>query len=265
MTAPAVEIRNVSKRYASHIAVRDLSLIIPTGTVYGLLGPNGAGKTTTIRMILNIIAPDSGDISLFGYPSSTSGITDIVGYLPEERGLYRKMKVRRALKYLAELKGVPAKVADERITWWLERLGLRTEQRDWGDAKVMELSRGMQQKVQFVSAVLHDPNLVILDEPFSGLDPVNALALQDIVVELRDRGKTVIFSTHIIANAESLCDEVCIIANGEKILDGTVADVKTEYGGPPVEQTIMVQPSLHDIFIEQVRGVQSGVGANTHV
>jgi ABC-2 type transport system ATP-binding protein len=230
MSEPAIEIRNVAKRYAAHVAVRDLSLVIPRGSVYGLLGPNGAGKTTTIRMILDIIAPDSGTISVLGSAHRDRSIQDRVGYLPEERGLYKKMQVRRVLKFLGELKGLTGREADARITTWLERLGLRTPEKDWGLAKVDELSRGMQQKVQFIGALLHDPDLVILDEPFSGLDPVNAQALKDTVVDLKRRGKTVIFSTHIMENAERLCDSVCIIAKGEKVLDGAVSDVRAAHG-----------------------------------
>ena len=230
MSNPAVEIQNVWKRYTGHVAVRDLSLTVPRGSVYGLLGPNGAGKTTTIRMMLNIIAPDEGTIRIFGEPHSKAGITDRIGYLPEERGLYRKMQVRRVLRFLAQLKGMSGAEADRRIDQWLERLGLRTSEKDWGIAKVDELSRGMQQKVQFISTLIHDPDLVILDEPFSGLDPINAQALKDIVVELRQRGKSVIFSTHLMDNAERLCDAVCIIARGEKVLDGAVAEVKSRQG-----------------------------------
>ena len=313
----AIDIRNVQKRYAEHVAVRDLSLQVPRGTVYGLLGPNGAGKTTTIRMILNIIVPDSGTISLFGQPHLTEGVTDRVGYLPEERGLYKKMQVRRVLKFLAELKGVPADVADTRIEEWLERFGLKTPEKDWGLAKIDELSRGMQQKVQFIGTLLHDPDLVILDEPFSGLDPINAQALKDTVVELRNRGKTVIFSTHLMDNAERICDSVCIIARGEKVLDGVVSEVKAAAGdrvvalstggdsraalapiladrslvsraddqnrffeielargadpqellrrvvatGAPVQRFELVQPSLHQIFLERVgaTGVEEGM------
>ena len=230
MTEYAIDIVNVTKRYADHTAVRDLGLRVPTGSVYGLLGPNGAGKTTTIRMILNIIAPDSGKIHIFGRPSNDPKITERLGYLPEERGLYRKMQVRRVLKFLAELKGVRGKDADRRIDEWLERLSLKTPEKDWGLAKIDELSRGMQQKVQFIGTLLHDPDLVILDEPFSGLDPINAQALKDTVVDLKKRGKTVIFSTHLMDNAERLCDAVCIIARGEKVLDGMVTDVKEEHG-----------------------------------
>jgi ABC-2 type transport system ATP-binding protein len=219
------------KRYAGHTAVRNVSWRVPAGVVYGLLGPNGAGKTTIIRMLLNIIAPDEGRISVFGVPSTTRDITDRVGYLPEERGLYRKMQVRRLLRFLAELKGVSRKVADARIDHWMERLGLRTPDKDWGLAKVDDLSRGMQQKVQFIGTLLHDPELVVLDEPFSGLDPINAQALKDTVVDLRRAGKTVIFSTHLMDNAERLCDSVCIIARGEVVLDGALAEVKARHGG----------------------------------
>jgi ABC-2 type transport system ATP-binding protein len=234
MTDLALDIRGVSKRYAEHVAVRELSLAVPRGTVYGLLGPNGAGKTTTIRMILNIIGPDSGTIQIFGQAHAGPGVLDRVGYLPEERGLYKKMSVRGVLRFLAELKGVPRKTADARIDEWLDRLSLRTPDKDWGDSKVDELSRGMQQKAQFIGTLLHDPDLVILDEPFSGLDPINAQALKDTVIELRRRGKTVIFSTHMMDNAERICDSVCIVARGEKVLDGTMAAVKAENAGRTV-------------------------------
>ncbi len=234
MSDLAIDIQGVTKRYAEHVAVRDLSLQVPRGAVYGLLGPNGAGKTSTIRMILDIIAPDQGTITLFGQRHTGKGVLDRVGYLPEERGLYKKMKVRDVLKFLAQLKGVPAKTADVRIDAWLERMSLKTADKDWGSAKVDELSRGMQQKVQFIGTLLHDPDLVILDEPFSGLDPINAQALKDTVVELKTRGKTVIFSTHIMDNAEKLCDSVCIIASGQKVLDGSVSSVKAAHAGHTV-------------------------------
>ena len=226
----AIDIQRVVKRYDEHVAVNDFSLQVPRGMVYGLLGPNGAGKTTTIRMILDILEPDEGSISILGQPVRGGKVLDRVGYLPEERGLYKKMQVRRALKFLAELKGVDGKTADARINQWLDRLQLRTAERDWGAAKIDELSRGMQQKVQFIGTLLHDPDLVILDEPFSGLDPINAQALKDTVVELRSSGKTVIFSTHMMDNAERICDSVCIIAKGKKVLDGTIQDVKSAHG-----------------------------------
>ena len=259
MTELAIDIRGISKRYAEHAAVRDLNLAVPRGAVYGLLGPNGAGKTTTIRMILNIIGPDTGSIHLLGKPSTDGAILDRLGYLPEERGLYKKMTVRDVLRFLAELKGVDRRTADKRIDEWLERLSLKSAEKDWGKSKVEELSRGMQQKAQFIGTLLHDPDLVILDEPFSGLDPINAQALKDTVVELKRRGKTVIFSTHLMDNAERLCDSVCIIARGEKVLDGSVASVKAENAGRTVALSLdgsasaEVMAVLHDkTLVERV-------------
>jgi ABC-2 type transport system ATP-binding protein len=238
MSEPVVDIQKVVKRFAGHTAVRNVSWRVPRGVVYGLLGPNGAGKTTTIRMLLNIIEPDEGHISVFGKPNRTPGVTDKIGYLPEERGLYRKMQVRRLLRFLAELKGVSRKTADARISHWMERLGLRTADKDWGTAKIDDLSRGMQQKVQFIGTLLHEPELLVLDEPFSGLDPINAQALKDTVVELRRSGKTVIFSTHLMDNAERLCDAVCIIARGEVVLDGPLGEVKARHGGRHIALSI---------------------------
>jgi ABC-2 type transport system ATP-binding protein len=231
MTELALDIRGISKSYGEFRAVRSLSLAVPQGAVYGLLGPNGAGKTTSIRMILNIIAPDEGTIAILGRPNTDQTSLDRIGYLPEERGLYKKMQVRRVLRFLGQLKGLSAREADRRIDEWMERLSLKTADKDWGTAKIDELSRGMQQKVQFIGTLLHDPDVVILDEPFSGLDPINAQALKDTVVDLKKRGKSVIFSTHMMENAERLCDSVCIIAHGEKVLDGTVTGVKQEHGG----------------------------------
>jgi len=238
----AVELSHVTKRFDRHVAVSDLSLTVPTGVVYGLLGPNGAGKTTTIRMLLNLIAPDEGTVRILGVPPSAPGVIDRVGYLPEERGLYKKMQVRRVLRFLGELKGLTGREADKRIDAWLERFGLDTPARDWGDAKVDELSRGMQQKVQFIGTLLHDPELVVLDEPFSGLDPINAQALKDTVLELRQRGRTVIFSTHLMDNAERLCDSVCIIAQGEKVLDGDVTAVREAHSGRSVAIAFVESP-----------------------
>ena len=247
MSHLAVDIRDVVKRYDQHVAVRDLSLQVPAGSVYGLLGPNGAGKTTTIRMILDIILPDSGTITIFDQPNTRRGVLDRVGYLPEERGLYKKMQVRRVLLFLAELKGIRPVDANRRIDEWLERFSLSTADRNWGEARVDELSRGMQQKVQFIATLLHDPDLVILDEPFSGLDPINAQALKDAVLELKQRGKTVIFSTHVMDNAERMCDSVCIISRGEKVLDGALAAVRTSAGARTVALSL-------------AGGAQNGVG-----
>jgi len=225
-TDPAIELRGVSKYYGRFPAVRDLDLSIPRGTTYGVLGPNGAGKTTTIRMALRILEPDSGAIDLLGRPLSQSGL-DRVGYLPEERGIYRRMKVRDLLAFLAELKGMRRRDARPEIDRWLERMELGA----WADKKVQDLSKGMQQKIQFIGAALHDPEVIVLDEPFSGLDPINQQVLREIEVELKRANRTIIFSTHIIEHAERICDHVCIIAQGRKVADGTVQQLKQEHGG----------------------------------
>src|SRR3989441_978300 len=225
MSEPVV-VDRVTKRFAGHTAVNALSLSVPSGIIYGLLGPNGAGKTTTLRMIMDIYAPDDGSVRLFGQVGGGRTHSARIGYLPEERGLYPRMRVIDVLVFLAEAKGVSRRAARIKALEWLERLGLI----DWRLRKVSDLSKGMQQKVQFISTILHDPELVILDEPFSGLDPINSQALKDTVVELKQRGKTVIFSTHLMDNAERLCDSVCIIAHGEKVLDGEVTAVKTSQG-----------------------------------
>lgn len=224
--APAVQLVGVNKTFDNVKAVKALDLCIPLGSTYGLLGPNGAGKTTTIRMILRIIEPDTGKVELFGHPLSSKGL-DRIGYLPEERGIYKNMKVSRLLSFFAELKGMPNRVSKPKIKSWLERFDLG----DRADSKVKELSKGNQQKVQFISAILHEPDVMILDEPFSGLDPLNQQILKDIIVDLKRAGKTIIFSTHIIEHAERICDHVCIIARGEKVADGTLTAVKTEHGG----------------------------------
>ena len=253
MAEPAIDIQQVQKSFDGHVAVKNLSLQVPRGIVYGLLGPNGAGKTTTIRMILDIIEPDAGTISIFGHSSIRGRDGNRIGYLPEERGLYKKMQVRRVLKFLAELKGVRMRDADKRIEMWLRRLSLSGNGKDWGSARVEELSRGMQQKVQFIGALLHEPELIILDEPFSGLDPMNAQALKDTIVDLRQEGRTVIFSTHLMENAERLCDALCIIAAGEKVLDGSVASIKAEHGGQHVALGLGQDrtPAVNDIFADR--------------
>lgn len=215
----------VTKRYDEFTAVNDLSLRVRPGRVFGLIGPNGAGKTTTIRMIVNITAPDEGTIELFGQKMSTE-LQDRIGYLPEERGLYKKMKVVDQLRFFGELKNVKGKQADEAIDRWLARVRLS----EWKTKKAMELSKGMQQKVQFVAAVLHDPDLMILDEPFSGLDPVAQELLKEIVLELKAEGKTIIFSTHQMEVAEKICDDICMINKSRKVLDGTLRGIKSSFG-----------------------------------
>lgn len=225
MADSAIAIRNITKRFGDHTAVDDVTLTVPRGSVYGFIGPNGSGKTTTIRMILNILLPDRGDITVLG-ESQTRAARDRVGYLPEERGLYRKMKVRRLLRYYGALKGAHGPTVEREIDFWLERLGLA----QWANHRIDALSKGMSQKVQFISTVVSKPELVILDEPFSGLDPVNADVLRDAVLELRARGTTIVFSTHDMSAAERLCDRIFMIFKGKKVLDGTLDEIQSAYG-----------------------------------
>jgi ABC-2 type transport system ATP-binding protein len=226
MGEPVIAVEQVTKRFAGHTAVNGLSLAVPSGGIFGLLGPNGAGKTTTIRMILNILAPDEGRIRLFGEAASARALSGRLGYLPEERGLYRKMRVLDQLAFLGEVKGLRRLDSVRRSRAWLERLGLG----DWVNKKVEDLSKGMQQKVQFIGCLVHEPELVVLDEPFSGLDPVNSLVMKDVVVEIARQGRTVLFSTHIMEQAERMCDRIAIIARGEKVLDGPLTEVKRTFG-----------------------------------
>ena len=227
MSQSIVAVDRITKRFAGHTAVDALSLSVPPGVIYGLLGPNGAGKSTSIRMILNIYAPDSGTVRLFGETGTGRDHSARIGYLPEERGLYPKMRVLDVLLFLAELKGVDRRTARTKSLDWLARMGLS----DWRMRKVNELSKGMQQKVQFISTILHEPDLLVMDEAFSGLDPVNSQVLKDTILDLRSRGKTILFSTHIMEQAEKVCDYVCIIARGKKLVDGTLADIKRTHGG----------------------------------
>jgi len=230
MSEPVVVVDKVTKRFAGHTAVDALSLSVSPGIIYGLLGPNGAGKTTTLRMIMDIYEPDAGTVRLFGTVGGGRTHSARIGYLPEERGLYPRMRVLDVLVFLAEAKGVSRRAARAKAVEWLDRLGLA----DWRLRKVSDVSKGMQQKVQFISTTLHDPELVILDEPFSGLDPVNSQVLRDTVVDYRRRGKTVLFSTHIMEHAEKLCDRLCIIARGKKLVDGTLTEMKQAHGGKHV-------------------------------
>ena len=223
--APTLMLERVTKSFGDFTAVKDLSLTVRAGRIFGLIGPNGAGKTTTIRMIVNITAPDSGTIKLFGQEINPT-LQDRIGYLPEERGLYKKMKIGEQLKFLAVLKNVPGPQADKLVDRWLARVDLS----EWKNKRAKELSKGMQQKIQFIAAVMHDPDLLILDEPFSGLDPVNVELLRDIVLELKAGGKTIIFSTHQMELAEKLCDDICMINKSEKVLDGSLREVKRGFG-----------------------------------
>jgi ABC-2 type transport system ATP-binding protein len=220
-----LKVENVTKRYGEFTAVDSISFDVRAGRVFGFLGPNGAGKTTTIRMIVGITAPDEGKIELFGQQVS-SELQDRIGYLPEERGLYKKMKIFEQLRYFAALKNVAQKTADERIDFWLDRMKLS----EWKKKKAADLSKGMQQKIQFISTVLHEPDLLILDEPFSGLDPINVETLLEVISELKAKGKTIIFSTHLMETAEKLCDDIILINKSRKIVGGSLRQVKASFG-----------------------------------
>jgi ABC-2 type transport system ATP-binding protein len=295
---PTLVLEHVTKSFGDFTAVSDLSLQVRPGRVFGLIGPNGAGKTTTIRMIVNITVPDSGTIELFGQRMKTA-LQDRIGYLPEERGLYKRMKVGEQLRFFAELKDLRGAEANKRIDEWLKKLELSA----WKEKRTKELSKGMQQKVQFITAVIHDPDLVILDEPFSGLDPVNVDLMKETILEQKAAGKTIILSTHQMEIAEKLCDDVCMINRAHKVLDGKLREIKRSFSrnavalqfegdgllndpalvanirqkgeetevllvpgaspqtllkrlvesGVNVSKFELVEPSLHDIFIEKAR------------
>ena len=220
-----LRVEGVTKRFGDFTAVEDLSFEVRAGRIFGFLGPNGAGKTTTIRMIVGITAPDEGKIKLFGERMSAS-MQDCIGYLPEERGLYKKMKIVDQLRYFAALKNVSGAEADKRIDFWLERMNLA----EWKNKKTTDLSKGMQQKIQFISTVLHNPDLLILDEPFSGLDPVNVEFMIDVLAEFKKQDKTVIFSTHLMETAERLCHDIILINKSKKVVGGSLREVKESYG-----------------------------------
>lgn len=220
-----VQLDQVSKSFGDFTAVKELSLTVRAGRVFGLLGPNGAGKTTTIRMIVNIAAPDTGTIQLFG-SKIDAAIQDRIGYLPEERGLYRRMKIADQLRFFAQLKNLRGEVIEKRIDEWLARVKLP----EWKNKRSMELSKGMQQKIQFLTAVLHDPDLLILDEPFSGLDPINVELMKEIVLDLKRAGKTIIFSTHQMEVAERICDDICLLNRSQKVFAGSLREIKSSFG-----------------------------------
>lgn len=298
----SLRVENISKRFGDFTAVDDLSFEVRRGRVFGFLGPNGAGKTTTIRMIVGITAPDEGSIELFGRKMGPE-LQDRIGYLPEERGLYKKLRIVDQLRYFAALKDVPTAEADKRIDLWLDRMQLT----EWKRKKTTDLSKGMQQKIQFISTVLHDPDLLILDEPFSGLDPVNVEFMIDVLAEFRTNEKTVIFSTHLMETAERLCNDILLINKARKVVTGSLREVKESFGrnlialrvtggdgvlqdrslvagteehadetqvrlaagadpqallrrlidsGAFIEKFEKIEPSLNDIFIEQVGGEQ---------
>lgn len=220
----AVECSHITKRFEEKFAVNDLSFSVSEGSIFGLLGPNGAGKTTTIRMIVNIYAPDSGTISVFGQPATIRHRA--IGYLPEERGLYKKMKVGEQLLFFARLQGIGREEAATRIDRWLAKLELSA----WKDSNLDSLSKGMQQKIQFIVCLLSEPRLLILDEPFSGLDPVSVSILKEVIMELKQRDTTLIFSSHQMEQVEQMCDEICLVDRATKVLDGQLKDVKRKFG-----------------------------------
>jgi ABC-2 type transport system ATP-binding protein len=219
-----LEIKNVTKRYAQHTALDDVSLNVPSQSLFGLLGPNGAGKTSLIRIITQITAPDSGKIIFNGEELSTKHI-GVMGYLPEERGLYKKMKVGEQLLYLAQLKGLSKSEAMERLKKWFTRFDIKP----WWEKNIEDLSKGMQQKVQFIATVIHEPKFIILDEPFTGFDPINAELIKDEILALKNEGATILFSTHRMESVEQLCDHIALINNSKKVLDGTVKEIKKRY------------------------------------
>jgi ABC-2 type transport system ATP-binding protein len=236
----AIAVDHVTKRFDAIEAVSDLSLHIEQGAVFGLLGPNGAGKTTSLRMIMHILAPDEGSIRVFGQPASER-TQDQIGYLPEERGLYARMKVHEVLVFLAALKGLSEAEASARAHDWLERLDLAA----WAEKKINDLSKGMQQKVQFIAAVIHQPSLLILDEPFTGLDPVNATQIKDIMLDLCEKGSTIILSTHRMEQVEMMCDAICLINHGRSVLAGDLRAIKESYG----KNTVRIEYSGDDDFL----------------
>ena len=242
-TTDAVVLERVTKRYDALTAVGDLSLRIRQGALFGLLGPNGAGKTTTLRMLMRILIPDEGSIQVLGEPLSAQ-TQDRIGYLPEERGLYPRMQVRKLLVFLGALKGLPEKEANRRARDWLERLELAA----WSEKKVIDLSKGMQQKVQFIAAVIHRPPLLILDEPFTGLDPINAVVVKDIMLELRELGSTIVLSTHRMEQVEMMCDSICLINQGRNILDGELQAIKKSLG----KNTVRIECSGDGDFLKQM-------------
>jgi ABC-2 type transport system ATP-binding protein len=266
----ALIVKEVSKSYATHTALDNVSINIPEKTIFGLLGPNGAGKTTLIRIINQIISSDKGEIIIFGEKLKPGHVSDI-GYLPEERGLYKKMKVGDQLLYLAQLKGLSRKDALAKIKVWLEKFEIK----EWWNKKVEDLSKGMAQKVQFISTVLHEPRLIILDEPFSGFDPVNAQLITEKILELKENGSTIIFSTHRMETVESLCDHIALINKSKKILEGPKKQVKEQFRSNtfivehrgnqfslPNQYTIKSQSVIEDDLYYTVLQAQEGVKGN---
>lgn len=251
-----LELKDIRKEFGKKVAVENLSLTVPQGLIYGIIGPNGAGKTTTIRMVMNITKPDSGQI-LYDGKSTDSSFSDKVGYLPEERGLYKKMTVSEVIHYMAALKSYSGKMVDQSIDKWLSRVDLS----DYKDKKVEELSKGMQQKLQFITTIIHEPEIIVLDEIFSGLDPINMELIKDIILELKRSGKTILFSTHVMEQAEKLCDNLCMISKGKKVLDGTLSEVKSKFG----KNSVQVDIEGDGGFIRGIEGVKGMTEFNNYI
>ncbi len=252
----ALEVCSIRKVFNDTVAVDDLSFAVPAAAIYGLLGPNGAGKTTTIRMMLDILVPDSGSVRLFGEPFRREALRR-VGYLPEERGLYKKMKVGEMLVFLAQLRGLSRPQSERSVGEWMGRL----EMSGWGRKKVEELSKGMQQKVQFAATLLHDPDVVVLDEPFAGLDPVNTVMLKEVMLELKRKGKTVVFSTHQMEQVEKLCEGICLVNRGRSVLEGNLREIRRSFG----RNTIRAELEGDWQFLRALEGVRDVVDAGNQV
>jgi ABC-2 type transport system ATP-binding protein len=246
MNDKAIVLKGIRKAFAGHVAVKDLSLEVPRGSVFGLLGPNGAGKTTTLRMVMNILGTDAGAIEILGTPADHAS-RDRIGYMPEERGLYPRMVLEEQLVFMAAIKGMGRREAEKRLGPWLERLGLS----DWRKKKTNELSKGMQQKAQFIATVLHEPDVLIMDEPMSGLDPVGMDVMRDVMLDLRRKGTTIVLSSHQMDTVEKLCERVALINRGEKVLDGSVSEVKARHG----KNTVALAFEGDGSFIESLPGV----------
>lgn len=251
-----IKVKEVSKTFGDTKAVDQVSFEIPAGKIYGILGPNGAGKTTTIRMINHIMVPDSGEIFIQGKPVGPE-TQPLIGYMPEERGLYKKMKVGEHLVYLARLKGMSDAAAKKSLNYWLDRF----EAGEWKKKEVGELSKGMQQKIQFIATIAHDPDIYIFDEPFSGLDPINSELLKEVILELKSRGKTVLFSTHRMEQVEQMCDDICLYNHGKKVLDGNLNDIKKSFG----RNTVIMEFEGDGSFFDRFDGIRFNNRSNRFV
>jgi ABC-2 type transport system ATP-binding protein len=251
-----VDVRNITKKFGDFVAVNQVNFTVEPGRIFGILGPNGAGKTTTIRMMNYITIPDEGDIHINGVKVGRE-TQPMIGYMPEERGLYKKMKVSEHLIYLAQLKGVPLDKAKTALRYWLERF----EAIDWINKEVGELSKGMQQKIQFIATIVHDPSLYIFDEPFSGLDPINSELLKQVILELKASGKTIIFSTHRMEQVEQMCDDIVLYNEGRTILEGKVQDIKRSFG----KRTVILEFDGDASFLDTIEGVHFNNRSNRFV